>query len=81
MKTRPWDYKEDVIVCKHYLKYKQDSKKHINELMTCLLDNGFGDRIESAINMRLANYKALDTGTGLKNSSKQSKEVYEILTK
>lgn len=80
MTVRAWDYKEDEIVCEFYLENQKIYRKLIDILMEKLADAGYGDRLKSAVLMRISNYKAIHLGKGLSNYSKQSKEVYHKLT-
>ena len=76
MKVRRWTIKEDEIVCDYYFINKNNLYGHIDDLIKEFNENGYADRGEVAIRMRLANYQAIDTGRGLANYSKQSKTVY-----
>lgn len=76
MKARRWTIKEDEMVCDYYFINKDNLYGHIDDLIKEFDENGYDDRGEVAIRMRLANYQAIDTGRGLINYSKQSKNVY-----
>ena len=79
MKTRPWDYEEDKIVCAFYLNNFDTYRKCIQIVMNQLAIKGYSDRKKSAVLMRIANYQSLHINQGLCNVSKQSQAVYKDL--
>ena len=76
-----WSIKEDEIVCAYYLKHCNDWQSHLDLLMDELKKAGFPNRDLNSTKMRISNYSSLYTGVGLNHPSRQSKEVYQRLTK
>ena len=68
---RPWDKREDSIVCKCY--FKNMPSKRVNKI---LLRVGFIPRTDNFIRAKISNFKYLDTGNGRYGYSKQAREVY-----
>ncbi len=76
-----WAEKEDEIVCKFYLKHQNDWWNNIDIVMDELKQAGFVNRDSNSTRMRLANFSYIHTGQGLSKPSKQSRNIYDKITK
>ena len=75
MKSK-WEYIHDLKVYLVYIKIKDGQNTDLIDKF--LEDNDFkGYIFKESIIMKIRNYRYLDNGKGLKNASKQSKEIYE----
>ena len=79
--AQSWSFEEDYIVCKFYLEHVESWKENFEILMALLRDNGFSDRANGSVRMRVQNYESLHTGKGLSNAAKQSRDIYSGVLK
>lgn len=71
-----WEYQDDLIACKFYLKHKGKSLANV-----ALLDDQLNHKFTiPSLKAKLGNYAYLATGKGLKNCNFQSKYIYRLLT-
>ena len=76
-----WTIREDEIVVLFYLKFKEDWYSHFDELERDFTKEGFVLRKKDSLKMRVQNVQYIDTEKGLANYARQTKEVYDRLTK
>jgi hypothetical protein len=65
-----WTKKDEAIVCLAYKLQKTGQSVNLTHLSTLT------GKSETSINMKLKNFQYLDTGAGLNNVSKKSKETF-----
>ena len=76
-----WESQEETIVIKYYLQNVNNWRDNIDDSMKQLKEAGFINRDINSVRMRISNISSIHTGVGLSHASKQTRDLYDKLTK